>query len=69
MMPKQKRKGAPMCETSKTLLEESLKGSWYAQDQYTSNKSEAEIKFPETTSSKKIKLSEIDNENIFRFEG
>ena len=53
-----------MCETSKTLLKESLKGSWYAQDQYTSNKSEAEIKFPETTSSKKIKLSEIVNENI-----
>ena len=33
-------------------------------NQYTSNKSEAEIKFPETTSSKNIKLSEIDNENI-----
>ena len=51
-------------ETSKTLLKEFLKESWYAQDQYTSNKSVAEIKFSETTSSKKIKLSELDNENI-----
>ena len=41
-----KAKRGAECETSKT--------SWYVQDQYTSNKSEA---------SKKIKLSEFDNEN------
>ena len=53
-----------MCETSKTLLKESLKGSWFNQERYDSNEAKLDLEYPETPSSKKIKLPEVDNETV-----